>query len=284
MDNPEMTPRTGTIFSGTCESWKEQARRWADGESDAAAGEGDHESEQAGVPESAARSDQIGRDDGLTVAGRERVHGAEADGGENAQGDELRREVAAVEELREVVAADDRSGSGGLLLREGGARRSGGLGSERRGRNGCGGAENGPVRRRRELSREGIGRGDVGVGGIAGESVADVFGAGSYDFFPSGAARVVFVVIKYGAGFDGRVGVDGDAQGGHAGCAFGGGGGDGIDDERKPAQPDWVSFSFAAQMAACARDLVLSRKLIVPIDLPLVEKFEGGDLGEIEDG
>jgi len=255
-------------------------------------GEGHHAAEENSLFESAARSDQISRDDGFAVAGGERVHGSQSEGYGHAEQNQTDSEVTAMQEAGEKIAANDRAGGGGLR-RHGCGGRSGcreGLDfrpeCDRRGGGNCR-----PCDGCAEILRRGDGRVD-GIGGqrlaAVGISLGGAFDGsarrrGDYDLFPPGAIGKIAIFVSQRSGGHGELEMRGDAQ-------DGGAAGTGCDGELG-------IFESGEDSAAAGSDLEVTHTLArliggfaIEVDAgaiggqaPLLQQLKTGDFGEIED-
>jgi hypothetical protein len=68
----------------------------------------------------AARAHQVGRHDGLAMAGRKRVHASQAESDRHSQQDQPEADIAAMQQARQEIAAHDGARSGRLRRNRGG--------------------------------------------------------------------------------------------------------------------------------------------------------------------
>ena len=83
---------------------REVERYQAEREDADGVGESHHQAEEDGVAGGAARADEVGRYQGFAVAGRERVHGAEREGGQHAEQHYAPADLALVQECGKIIA------------------------------------------------------------------------------------------------------------------------------------------------------------------------------------
>ena len=109
--SPEITPNHGIEALGQ-DVLRQEERHQPQREDADRVGDRDGQAEGDGVAGRAARADQVGGDDGLAVAGRERVRGAEAEGDQQRQQHHWRCQVVGGDQHGERAATSLDRGAG----------------------------------------------------------------------------------------------------------------------------------------------------------------------------
>ncbi len=274
-----MAPRIGKQLLRQYVFGEEQGHK-AEQEDARRVGEGHHGAEEYGVLEGAARAHKIGCHNGLAVTGRHGVHGAQTEGhGDTDQG-QLPADFVAMQQAGKVIAFHH------LSRRRGAGRRARGRGWIRAGRgyrDGCGRGRgfDGTGRWRGgggpgKCSLEFLGRRHHRVLRIGRQGGAATLAAGTDDLLPAAPSRVIAIFVGEGARRGVHLQIRRDARHLHVPRPF--------------RQSEVRAQDAGGDPAAVHRDLevggplarLLDRLLLgIGAGAPLLEHFEGGDLGQI---